>query len=76
MSIDPYGGTLVDRVSTGAEADELRRYPWGGNAPTGEVANLDQLPEWGAYLVALPMKIRGGSGGPLRIVALMPSADR
>jgi kynurenine formamidase len=36
------------------------------------VANLDALPEWGAWVVALPMKIAGGSGGPLRIVALLP----
>jgi kynurenine formamidase len=36
------------------------------------VANLDLLPESGAYVVALPMKIEGGSGGPLRIVAFVP----
>ena len=36
------------------------------------VANLETLPEWGAWVVALPMKIAGGSGGPLRIVALLP----
>jgi kynurenine formamidase len=36
------------------------------------VARLDQLPEVGAYVVALPMKIEGGSGGPLRIVAVIP----
>jgi kynurenine formamidase len=40
------------------------------------VASLDALPDRGFTVVALPMKIRGGSGGPLRIVALMPSADR
>ena len=39
------------------------------------VANLDSLPETGAYVVALPMKIRGGSGGPLRIVAAVPKRD-
>ncbi len=33
------------------------------------VAALDQLPATGAYIIALPMKIQGGSGGPLRIVA-------
>jgi kynurenine formamidase len=33
------------------------------------VANLDALPTTGAYIVALPMKIQGGSGAPLRIVA-------
>ena len=33
------------------------------------VANLDQLPEKGFSVIALPMKIKGGSGGPVRIVA-------
>lgn len=37
------------------------------------VASLDLLPEAGAYVVALPMKIGGGSGGPLRIVAFIPA---
>jgi kynurenine formamidase len=36
------------------------------------VANLEELPETGAWIIALPMKIGGGSGGPLRIVALIP----
>jgi kynurenine formamidase len=36
------------------------------------VARLEALPEWGAWVIALPMKIAGGSGGPLRIVALVP----
>jgi kynurenine formamidase len=36
------------------------------------VANLDQLPASGSFVVALPMKIEGGSGGPLRIVAFVP----
>ena len=36
------------------------------------VANLGELPETGAWIIALPMKIAGGSGGPLRIVALLP----
>jgi kynurenine formamidase len=40
------------------------------NIPVFEnVANLDQLPATGAYVIALPVKIRGGSGGPLRIIA-------
>jgi kynurenine formamidase len=43
------------------------------NIPAFEnVANLDQLPVTGALVFALPMKIKGGSGGPLRIVALVP----
>jgi kynurenine formamidase len=46
---------------------------YGADIPGFEnVANLDQLPEVGAYVIALPMKIEGGSGGPLRIVALLP----
>ena len=36
------------------------------------VANLAALPATGSYVVALPMKIAGGSGGPLRIVAFVP----
>ncbi len=33
------------------------------------VANIEQLPVKGAYIIALPMKIKSGTGGPLRIVA-------
>lgn len=36
------------------------------------VANMDKLPVKGAFIIALPMKIRNGSGGPLRIVAILP----
>ncbi|HSP14144.1 MAG TPA: cyclase family protein [Thermoanaerobaculia bacterium] len=36
------------------------------------IANLERVPARGAWVVALPMKIAGGSGGPLRIVALVP----
>lgn len=40
------------------------------NIPAFEnVAALEAVPETGAYIFALPMKIRGGSGAPLRIVA-------
>ena len=43
------------------------------NVPIFEnVAALDRLPAKGATVFALPMKIQGGSGGPLRIVALLP----
>jgi kynurenine formamidase len=40
------------------------------------IANLDAVPVRGAWVVALPMKIGGGSGGPLRIVALVPRASQ
>jgi kynurenine formamidase len=40
------------------------------NVPAFEnVAHLDRLPPKGFVVAALPMKIRGGTGGPLRIVA-------
>ncbi len=49
------------------------RILYGANIPGFEnVANLNLLPETGSYVVALPMKIEGGSGGPLRIVAVVP----
>lgn len=34
------------------------------------LTNLDALPPTGATVIALPMKIEGGSGGPVRVVAL------
>ncbi len=46
---------------------------FAANIPGFEnVAHLEQLPPTGAWIVALPMKIKGGSGGPLRIVAALP----
>lgn len=33
--------------------------------------NLDQLPPQGAFIVAAPLKIQGGSGSPLRVLALV-----
>ncbi len=45
----------------------------GANKPAFEnLANLDRVPAQGATLVALPMKISGGSGGPARVVAILP----
>lgn len=43
------------------------------NIPVLEnVADMSQLPTAGAIVVALPMKIAGGSGGPVRIIAWVP----
>jgi kynurenine formamidase len=36
------------------------------------LAHADRLPTTGATIIALPMKIKGGSGAPTRIVALLP----
>jgi len=43
-----------------------------GVANLENLTNLDQLPATGATIIALPMKIEGGSGGPARVVALVP----
>jgi kynurenine formamidase len=37
------------------------------------LTNLDQLPLFGAVIVAMPLKIAGGSGSPLRVMALAPA---
>ena len=51
----------------------VHRISAAGNVPGFEnLAGLADLPETGAWVVALPMKIAGGSGAPLRIVALVP----
>jgi kynurenine formamidase len=43
------------------------------NVPAFEnLARLDQLPASGFTVAALPIKIRGGSGGPLRAIAILP----
>jgi len=36
------------------------------------LANLDQLPESGAFVIAAPAYLEGGSGGPVRVFALLP----
>jgi len=45
----------------------------GANKPGLEnVAQVEKLPAKGATLIALPMKIAKGSGGPVRIIAILP----
>jgi kynurenine formamidase len=45
---------------------------FAANVPAMEnLANLEKLPETGMTIIALPMKIRGGSGGPLRAIAIV-----
>ncbi len=38
------------------------------------IANMDAMPVKGAFVIALPMKIKGGTGGPLRIIGWIPNA--
>jgi kynurenine formamidase len=61
-SIDP--GTSKDfiahQIFTGANVYGLEN-----------IARLDQVPAKGATLIALPMKIENGTGGPVRIIAVL-----
>jgi kynurenine formamidase len=51
----------------------VHRIAAAANVPGLEnVAQLGQVPATGAWVVALPVKIAGGSGGPVRIAALIP----
>jgi len=53
---------------------ESHRTLYERNIPAFEnLTNLDQVPARGATIVALPMKIKGGSGAPLRAVAMVPA---
>ena len=36
------------------------------------LTNVDQLPPKGALLIAAPMKLRGGTGSPVRVLAFVP----
>jgi kynurenine formamidase len=52
---------------------ETHRTLYARDIPALEnVASLDRLPPTGALLIALPMKIGGGSGAPVRVVAVVP----
>jgi kynurenine formamidase len=70
------GALGVDTASIdyGPSTDfRVHRVAAARNVPGLEnLTNLDQLPARGATVIALPMKIEGGSGGPLRAVALVP----
>jgi kynurenine formamidase len=44
-----------------------------GRFGLASLRNLDQLPAVGAILIAAPLKIVGGSGSPLRVLAIVPS---
>lgn len=54
---------------------ETHRVFYERNIPGFEnLAALDRLPPTGATVIALPMKIGGGSGAPLRAIAIVPRA--
>lgn len=67
-------GLDTPSIDPGQSKDFLsHRILFEENIPGFEnVAHLDRVPPTGTTIVALPMKIEGGSGGPLRIVAFLP----
>lgn len=75
---------LLERKVSGLGCDTLSIDP--GNSPDFPVhhlvlgagvyqlenlADLSELPEAGAFLIAAPMKLEGGSGGAVRVLALV-----
>ena len=67
-------GVDTASIDYGRSTDfQVHRIAAAKNVPGLEnLTNLDRLPPRGALVIALPMKIEGGSGGPLRAVALLP----
>lgn len=67
-------GVDVASIDGGSSIDFMvHRIAAEANVPGFEnLTNLDHLPPTGTIVAALPMKIRGGSGGPLRAIALVP----
>jgi kynurenine formamidase len=69
-------GVDTASIDHGASRDFIvHRIAGAANVPGLEnLTHLEQLPPTGSTLFALPMKIAGGSGGPLRAVALVPAS--
>jgi kynurenine formamidase len=70
-------GVDTASIDYGASKDfPVHRIAAAGNvAGLENLTDLDELPPTGTLLLALPMKIEGGSGGPARVVALVPQPD-
>ena len=65
----------TDGVSIGASEDGEPAHVAGlsrGMAYVEALANLRKLPPRGAFFIFLAIKVRGGTGGPGRAVALLP----
>ena len=67
-------GIDTPSIDYGPSRDFVVHQTFGkANIPIFEnVANMDRLPAKGATIFAIPMKIKGGSGAPLRIFAVLP----
>ena len=69
-------GVDVASIDHGPSKDFMVHQVAAGAGVIGleNLARLETLPARGAAVIALPMKIEGGSGGPVRVVALVPRA--
>ena len=67
-------GVDTPSIDHGPSKDFIAHRIFGAaNVPIFEnVAALERLPAKGATVFAIPMKIKGGSGAPLRIFAVLP----
>jgi kynurenine formamidase len=67
-------GVDVASIDYGRSTDfRVHRIAAEANVPGLEnLTNLDRIPATGALVIALPMKIEGGSGGPVRVIAIVP----
>jgi kynurenine formamidase len=67
-------GADVASIDYGRSTDFIvHRIAAGRNVPGIENLNaLERLPPTGAIVIALPVLIEGGSGGPARVIALVP----
>jgi kynurenine formamidase len=70
-------GVDVASIDYGPSADFMvHRIAAAADVPGIEnLTNLNLLPATGAVIFALPMKIEGGSGGPVRVIALVPRQE-
>jgi kynurenine formamidase len=70
-------GVDVASIDYGPSADFMvHRIAAAADVPGIEnLTNLNLLPATGAVVFALPMKIEGGSGGPVRVIALVPRQE-
>jgi len=67
-------GVDVASIDYGRSTDFMvHRTAMAASVPGFEnLTNLEHVPATGAIVIALPMKIENGSGGPLRAVAIVP----
>jgi kynurenine formamidase len=66
-------GVDVASIDYGRSTDfRVHRIAAEANVPGLEnLTGLDRVPATGALVIALPMKIEGGSGGPVRVIAIV-----